>query len=43
MNEIERRFGINESKGSADRFIMPLIDIEKHPIYLEPVIKRKPH
>lgn len=42
MAEIERRFGIMDSKGSeVNGLIMPMIDAEKSPVYVEPVIKQK--
>ena len=42
MNEIEKRFGIMDRKGS-DHLIMPMIDIEKMPIYMEPSLTTHKH
>ena len=45
MTEIEKRFGIVEQKGSeTNSIIMPIIDVEKSPVYVEPKMsKSKPN
>jgi hypothetical protein len=43
MSEIEKRFGImDHHKGSENnQIIMPIIDVDRSPVYVEPIIKSK--
>ena len=45
MTEIEKRFGIIDNKGSENNgIIMPIIDVDKSPVYVEPKLsKPKPN